>query len=57
MVMVLDENYNVMCPNNNIRIKNSLSKGIYRISVGFILKEDYESEYPRFYQISKTLSM
>lgn len=29
MVMVLDENYNVMCPNNNIRIKNSLSKGIY----------------------------
>lgn len=55
LVVVLDENYNVNGLDNYIRLANVLPKGTYKISVGFILKKDYKSEYPRFYQISKTL--
>lgn len=55
LIVVLDQNYNVNSLDNYIRIANVLPKGTYRISVGFILKRDCKSEYPRFYQISRTL--
>lgn len=55
LTVVLDQNYNVNSIDNYIRIANVLPKGTYRISVGFILKRDCKSEYPRFYQISRTL--
>lgn len=56
-LVVFDENYNVNVnrPDNHIRITNGFPKGTFRISVGFFLKRDLKSEYPRFYQISKTL--
>ena len=55
LVVVLDQNYNVNGLDNYIRIANVLSKGTYKISGVFILKKDCKSEYPRFYQISKTI--
>lgn len=57
-LVVFDENYNVNVnrPDNHIRITNGFPKGTFRVSVGFFLKRDLKSEYPRFYQISKTLS-
>lgn len=55
LVVVLDQNYYVNSLDNYIRIANVFPKGTYKISVGLILKKDYKSEYPRFYQISKTL--
>lgn len=39
LAVVLDQNYNVNGLDNYIRIANVLSKGTYKISVGFILKK------------------
>jgi hypothetical protein len=50
---VLDENYIIKNDLNQIRITNSLPKGLYEISIGFTLKKDQNAEYPHFYHISK----
>lgn len=51
-----DENYNVNGEENLIRVVNTLSKGTYKFSVGFIFEKDRNAVYPNFYQLSKVLS-
>ncbi len=51
-----EQYYNVNNSNNIIRIANSLPKGKFEFSVGFILKRDRLSEYPNTYQVSKIAS-
>lgn len=48
--------YNVNGTSNIIRIANSLPKGKFEFSVGFVLKRDRLSEYPDIYQVSKIIS-
>ena len=55
-VYVLDENYYVKESGNRIRIANTLSRGLYEITVGFVLNKDKDLDYPIIYQITKELS-